>query len=187
MKNPTNPVILWSQIKPQLNQPLAPCASELKRGLDMRTQHPLHTGLYKLREAQHAMGKCLDEFELLSHLFRTKQPLKGNCTYGDHTPWIKERPLRIAFELGWKVLPAIEALTGDGISREEVARYLTVFIQRVADLVIQCDQVLPSIKGPIRHEYERWMNHGSIVTPLLESGLWIIESAMNMTMEDSFT
>jgi hypothetical protein len=132
------------------------------------------------------MNKCLDEFVLLARLLRAKQPLRGNCTYGDQASWIKVRPLDISFELGWKVLPAIQALIGDGVSAEDVSKFLPGIIQRIADLVNQCEKTLMQIKGPIRHEYERWRNHTSIITPLFESALGIIESGANITEEDAF-
>lgn len=186
MKNTPNHVILWSQIKPLLNMPFGPCSSAFKEGLVKREQHPLPSGLYKLRDAHREMGKCLDEFVLLARLLRAKQPLRGNCTYGDQAPWIKKRPIDISFELGWKVLPAIQALIGDGISNAEINKYLPGFIQRIADLVNQCERTLPQIKGPIKHEYDRWRNHDSIVAPLFETALSIIESSIFITGEDAF-
>ena len=186
MKTPTNPVVLWLKIKPLLHNPKAPCATKLKKGLEERVKYPLGAGLYKLQEAKHRMGQCLEEFELLANLLKRKEPLRGLCTYGDHAPWIKERPLSIAYELGWKVLPAIEALIGDGVSAHEIAQHSPALLQGVATLVTQCEVVLPNIKGPIRYEYERWRNDDSIITPLLQSGLRIIESAVYMAKKDVF-
>jgi hypothetical protein len=186
MKNIPNHVILWSQIKPLLDMPFGPCSLAFKEGLVKREQHPLPSGLYKLRDAHREMSRCLDEFVLLARLLRAKQPLRGNCTYGDHAPWIKKRPIDISFELGWKVLPAIQALIGDGISAEETNQFLPGFIQRIADLINQCERTLPQIKGPIRHEYDRWRNHDSLIAPLFESMLSIIETAFHMAGEDSF-
>ena len=186
MKNTPNHVILWSQIKPLLNIPYGPCSLGFKEGLTKREQHPLPSGFYKLRDAHREMSKCLDEFVLLAKLLRAKQPLRGNCTFGDQAPWIKKRPINISFELGWKVLPAIQALVGDGISVVEINNLLPGFIQRIATLINQCERVLPLIKGPIRYEYDRWRNHESAIAPLLESALSIIESAVHIAEEDAF-
>jgi hypothetical protein len=186
MKKPSNHVILWSKISPLLNNPFGSCSLSLKAGLAQRAEHPLPSGLYKLRDAHREMSKCLDEFVLLARLLRAKQQLRGNCTYGDQVPWIKRRPVDISFELGWKVLPAIQALISDGISAKDISKYLPGFIQRVADLVNQCEKTLPQIKGPIRHEYERWRNHSSLITPLFESALGIIESGVHIAESDAF-
>lgn len=186
MKNTPNHVILWSQIQPLLNTPFGPCSLALKEGLVKREPHTLPSGLYKLRDAHREMRSCLEEFLLLARLLRAKQPLRGNCTYGDQAPWIKKRPICISFELGWKILPAIQALPGDGVSSEDVDTQLPGYIQKIADLVNQCERTLPQIKGPIRHEYDRWRNHDSAITPLFESALSIIESAIHLSEEDTF-
>ena len=186
MENTPNHVIMWSQIKPLLNMPFGPCSVAFKEGLVKREQHTLPSGLYKLRDAHREMAKCLDEFVLLAKLLRAKQPLRGNCTYGDQAPWIKKRPIDISFELGWKVLPAIQALVGDGISTTEINKILPGFIQRIADLVNQCERALPLIKGPIRYEYDRWRNHDSAIAPLFKSALSVIESAIVIAKEDLF-
>lgn len=178
MENAPNHVILWSQIKPLLNMPFGPCSLAFKEGLAKRDLHPLPSGLYKLREIHREMSSCLDEFVLLAKLLRAKQPLRGNCTYGDQAPWIKKRPIGIAFGLGWKVLPAIQALIGNGISSEEIEKHLPGFIQKIAALVNQCEIALPQIKGPIRHEYERWRNHDSLIAPLFELALIIVNDAL---------
>ena len=160
--------------------PFGPCSLAFKEGLIKREQHPLPSGLYKLRDAHREMNKCLDEFVLLAKLLRAKQPLRGNCTYGDQAPWIKKRPVDISFELGWKVLPAIQALVGDGVSTAEINKLLPGFIRRIANLINQCERALPLIKGPISYEYARWRNHDSAITPLLESVISIIESATDI-------
>lgn len=186
MKKPSNPEIMWSHIEPLLDKPTGPCSSALKEGLDKRSQHPLTSGIYKLQEAHGDLWQCLDEFYLLAELLRAKQPLRGSCTLGDQALWIKKMPLVIAFEFGWKVLPGIQALVGDGVNVVEVTKELPVFVKRVAILINRCDAVLPSIKGPIKDEYERWLNYDSIITPLLETGLCVIESALRVANEHAF-
>lgn len=186
MKKPTNPVILWSHIRPLLNKPTGPCSLALKEGLDKRSEHPLPSGVYKLREAHSDLWQCLDEFHLLAELLRANQPLRGSCTWGDQATWIKQMPLVIAFEFGWKVLPGIQALVGDGVNVIEVAKELPGFFKRIAILINRCDEVLPSIKGPIKYEYERWLDYDSIITPLLETGLYVIESALRVANEEAF-
>jgi len=186
MNKPPNPVILWSQIQPLLNKPTGPCSLALKEGLDKRSAHPLPSGVYKLLEAHSDLWQCLDEFYLLAELLRANQPLRGSCTWGDQAPWIKKMPLVIAFEFGWKVLPGIQALAGDGVADVEVTKELPGFVKRVAKLINCCDAVLPSIKGPIKYEYERWLDYDSLITPLLEKGLCVIELALRVANEEAF-
>jgi len=186
MKNPPNPVILWSKISPLLNNPSGPCSLSLKAGLVQRADHPLPSGLYKLRDAKREISRNLEEFQLLARLLQSKQPLRGNCTYGDHALWVKKWPTELAFELGWKVLPSIEALVGDGISDEKVKNCLPGYFRRIANLVNQCEVISPQITGPIGNEYKRWRNKKSLITPLFETALGIIESALDITKEDTF-
>ena len=186
MKNTPNHVMLWSQISHLLDNSTGPCSLALKEGLANREKHPLPSGLYKLKDAFREIRRNLDEFTLLATLIRTKQPLVGYCTHGDQAHWIKQRPINIAYELGWKVLPAIFALSGDGVSNQEIKKHLPGLVQQIADLVNQCEKTLPQIKKPIRYEYGRWRNENSIITPLLESALSIIGSAIYITKDKTF-
>ncbi len=181
MKNTLDPVVLWSLTSPLLTDSSAPCANAFKRGLLERAKYPLNLGIYKLTEFEKESSRCLNEFQILAHRLRYSQPLRGLCTYGDHAPWIKNRPTALAFEIGWKLLPAINALRLGEVSSTHIEKEFEFYILKIAELINTCEEVLPKIKGPIRHEYERWRDNKSLIALLYIKAISITEAALSLT------
>lgn len=78
---------------------------------------PLHKGKYKLAEALSALQRFVATIELKMGI-PTK--LQRVCLDYESTLWVKTVPTLIADKLGYYVMPAVEALEGDGFTRKEV-------------------------------------------------------------------
>jgi hypothetical protein len=177
MKIATNPVMMLSTPS---SPPPSMCFGEYQKGLLLRQNHPLSYGLYKLKEALRTVEVYEGEIELLSKKLRHKQPLLGLHTYGDHAAWIKKIPKSLAFEFGWKVLPAIYALQADGACPITLNTQIKYFENRIAKFISKCDEILLIIKQPISNEYARWRGGYSALDDLFVEAKWIINMGINL-------
>lgn len=81
------------------------CFDAFQKGQQERARYPLRSGLYKLREARRDLIESLDLLDDIRNTYpRVVQGARGR---------LKSLPKLIAHELGWNIVPAVEALTGD--------------------------------------------------------------------------
>jgi hypothetical protein len=106
--------------------PKTPCRDAFNESAKIRTAHPLPSGAYKLRDALHwlsHMKRSMDEIGNYLNKpgnYAIGQMLGHCCTTDDKAFWIKGIPTQVAQMLGRHILPAIAALTGDGIPQSDV-------------------------------------------------------------------
>ena len=105
--------------------PKTPCHDAFNAAKIQRTKYPLRSGAYKLREARTALRRM--QSTMTGIRIRLKNPddkypcpLLGCCTLDDMDDWLKNLPTQLATKLGYDIMPAIEALTGDGIAKIDV-------------------------------------------------------------------
>ena len=162
-----------------------PCQDAFYAARMARRQFPLTQGVYKLRESQciiRAMHDSLDAIEsLICH--RVHYPhtaaLGPCCTTEDKASWMKRVPIQIGDLLGYSILPAIEALSGDGLSIGDVERELHSAQPAVEQVLQECDAVHARIKRSIEQEYT-WMRQGrSSLRHVLELTSSIPQQALN--------
>jgi hypothetical protein len=158
------------------------CEGEFKRGASNRLCHPLASGMAKnkLQEALRDIKAYREEIDLLSSKLRNKEQLLGLHTYGDHIPWIKKMPLEIAYEFGWKVLPAIIILEDSGVDRKTLSYELPYFKNQIDNLIEDCEITYQSLKGPIAKEYDRWRSGYSTLDDILIAAEKIINDASSL-------
>ena len=141
---------------------------------NQRDSHPLPSGIYKLRETIRHLEKIQTMIEQASEFVRDKdRDKKRNMVFGstdDAGAWIKGVPDRIATLLGHDVLPAIVALTGDGLPEEKIEALKNIYHRRIADLLDRTQFVKDSLD--LRREYRQ---DGQ--TPLR----WLLEDLITMT------
>jgi hypothetical protein len=154
---------------------------QFKKAVKLREKYPLQSGAYKLREAVDMLIRFEDEIQTLAHCREQKRPMVGRCTNGDQAKWLKDLPAKtIPYYLGYYLLPAIKALDGDGVLRQTINEFLPFFEQEITNLLDRCDGAYNMIKNRIGHEYEQWNDNESVLIPLLDTSLWLVELALDM-------
>jgi hypothetical protein len=148
-----------------------------------RTAHPLRMGNYKLRECRDNLVVRLETLERVreDRLRRSAGYGRafGCCTSDDAASWIKGLPVLIAHELGYNIVPAIAALSADGVSEHAVTRHVDLLWWDVLELVIKCDAALRVLQADgIKPEYRRLLTGQSLVVRLLRSAMQIIDEAL---------
>lgn len=126
------------------------CHQVYQGALTLRSQNPLKSGMYKHKEANHVQkrvvatlercGRALDPF-----VMDDAPKLYPLCVDYEFRSWARKVPMLIAEELGYKVVPAIEALTGDGFSPDAVKKLRTDIQPRLNDLIEERDVLRRSL------------------------------------------
>ena len=159
---------------------MKPCQKQFHKAIIERSNYPLPSGAYKLREAAHMLDRFEREITLLAGCQNRKQPLRGNCTYGDHATWLKQLPKQVAELLGYSILPAIRKLDADGVSQSVLQKQLPWFEREINKVVHECDRAFTAMKRGIRHEYQRWERNDSELVTMIYSSQHIVDAALGL-------
>jgi hypothetical protein len=139
-----------------------------------RAKYPLASGLYKLREAEHAIE---DWLRLVNTIAERTQGGSGfgatenlsPCMSHERGTYLKSIPARLAERIGYDILPAIAALEGDGVPKTEVQRLVRRAETDAQRLVAECEAVKIRLKGGIKREYEAMRQNEGELLRLLDS------------------
>jgi hypothetical protein len=121
------------------------CHDAFDAAQQKRAQHPLQAGAYKLREVRNRVERMQDtmcdigEYLKKPRDFYPGQCLGSCCTTDDKADWIQSLPAKVADLIGYDLLPAIAALTGDGIAETDVAGELANARASARRLVKDCE------------------------------------------------
>ncbi len=139
------------------------CQDAFNRAKILRTNHPLKSGVYKMKETLLLLeriratvaGIALREQNRMN--YRPGESL-GCCTADDRAKFLKDIPQYVAELLGYTILPTIAALGGDGVPKAEVQRMLIRAETDAQRLINDCEVLRLRLKGGIKHEYDamRW-------------------------------
>ena len=136
-----------------------------------RKQHPFVSGgLYKIKEAAdrlHRDSHTIDDLAADQRLRLGKRVFNG-CTREDKSKWLRDNLLDVAFRLGYEILPAIDALEQDGLSKKDVKFCKSWATARAVSLLYQVDQVYEQLRGNIKQEYDHWENRDSLIQPIID-------------------
>jgi hypothetical protein len=169
--------------------PKTPCRDAFNESAKIRTAHPLPSGAYKLRDALHwlsHMKRSMDEIS--NHLnnpgnYAIGQML-GHCgTTDDIDTWIKDIPIQVAQMLGRDILPAIAALTGDGIPQSDVTGEVARANPDATKLLNDCEHQRKRLQRGIKGEYKMMKTGYSDVYALLVGAEIIAETALQLIDE----
>ena len=147
-----------------------------------RTRYPLQSGRYKLGDAQNSISRMLDTTDAIADClnrpssYSTGQTLGHCCTTDDKAIWLKNVPTQIADMLGHNILPAIAALTGDGVTKAEAQRRLSRANLDARRLIADCEAVRLRLKAGIGREYSAMKQGQSHLRELLTRALTIAKS-----------
>ena len=151
-----------------------------------RLKHPLDSGeckLLQVRTSLSRMQKTMDKIgEYLknpSHFYKG-QILDHCCTTDDKAVWIKSIPAQVAELLGYNILPAIAALTNDGLSKRDTVTTLDITNGMAKALLEDCERQQTRLKGGISVEYGMMKTGYSEVHGLLVDADRIAEDALQV-------
>lgn len=151
-----------------------------------RACHPLRSGEYKLKETHNQLKSISDEVRRIADMKNNsrnpeyKKRLR-HCTSEDCGNWLKGLPKTIAELMGYNVLPAIDALVGDGISNEDAQQIKSGVLTRINDLVRGCDSAKRLLKGGISIEYNNFKRGDSILAELTDEAESIVDDILRET------
>lgn len=145
------------------------CHQKFLEGQQRREPHVLRRGVYKLEEMRLQYDPMIDDVRQIIKYKSgiTIQPRLICCTTEDMAVWLKKAPGDVAFDLGYYLLPAVAALTGDSVPGSTVDSMTTRFRHLARHLVNSCQAAHVAIKRSIAIEYRRMRYGESYVLPLL--------------------
>jgi hypothetical protein len=138
------------------------CWKAYYRGIKDSGQHPMASGVYKIRERHEQAMMAHETVEkIIVSLQRRKCPWTyGMCTPESKAQWLRHILPILGYELGRDVIPAFDALTGDGMEKSLIEMSRTQVKRRCDAAASDLDSAMTILKGPIRHEYWRMKHHG---------------------------
>ena len=157
--------------------------NEFSVGYKQRHQYPLLSGLYKLREARLNLQRMHDTVSLIQrhkvHNLRLPDFL-NQCMRHEVSTWLKAIPSAIAWQLGYNIAPAIDALTGDGLNTSEILSIKKQIKPVIKDLLYNCEWTHTVIKKNIGYEYRNMKSGQSELLESLESGIKICNTIIHL-------
>ena len=166
------------------------CHDAFKTAQSERAKYPLRSGEYKLREVHTRLSRAKESMDKIGeHLkkpggYELGQNLGPCCTTDDKAIWLKAIPMWVAEMLGYDILPAIKALTGDGIADRHVAAELASGLANARNLLQDCQSQHNRLERGLNGEFRRMKTGYSDVYGLLvgaediaAQALWMIDWA----------
>ena len=153
---------------------------------NLRLKYPLDSGECKLRETQWRLSRMqetmyqIGEYLKNPSLFYKGQILGHCCTTEDKAFWIKSIPAKVAELLGYDILPAIAALTNDGLSKRDTDATIDIANGMAKTLLKDCERQEARLKGGISAEYDKMKTGYSEVHGLLVDADRIAEDALQV-------
>jgi hypothetical protein len=151
---------------------------------ERETSYPFaQISAYKVRESRDNLQReCAVVASIAEYLRARPSDRRGStllgCTEEDKAHRLKRTPHIIARELGYNLIPAIEALTLEGIPREDIDAFLATIKPRVQQLVSDCDAARTAISRSIQGEYARMKAGNSDLMRICNEALDIADLAV---------
>ena len=113
------------------------------RASTLRYRHPLHQGRYKLKEGINCIDRILSSYRagLYDRQLITTPGSYQSLMPFEFDEWLVTIPEYIAYHLGYDVLPGLSALTGDGVSQEQVTQAVQKYLERVPNKLKELDSI----------------------------------------------
>ena len=153
---------------------------------NLRLKYPLCKGECKLRETRSRLSHMQETmYQIGEYLKNSSHFYKGQilghcCTTEDKAYWIKSIPAQVAELLGYNILPAIAALTNDGLSKRYTDATLDIANGMAKALLKDCERQQTRLKGGISAEYDNMKTGYSEVHGLLVEADRIAEDALQV-------
>jgi hypothetical protein len=156
------------------------CQQVFDEGKALRVSYPLHQGRYKLEELEGSFVSLQRTLGMVrsSVCGVSRSTYFGGCVASDKHTWLKRLPLDVANLLGYNLLPGLLALKKEGALC--VDRDYPAIEQGCLRLVDRCEQVRNAIKKDIKVEYRQMKQGGSLLEPLIDDALYLVQRALEV-------
>lgn len=146
------------------------CSDEFRKGSEARQAHPLPSGMYKLAEVRRRLEESLQALtDFLSSTGSARAP-----------GWLRRIPTMIARELGYNVIPAIAALTGDDLPLAQVSKMVAHSRKRCSDIVRRCDIARGRLASCAGAQYSRILIQDIMLEGLLQDTLDLVSAPQRL-------
>lgn len=113
---------------------------------------------YKVRESSENIYSMLSTVMEITHVVSRgathSSPVRlGCCTSEEKANWLKDLPHKLAHELGYNLIPAIEALSVEGVPTSAIRAFVQSIKGKVYQLLADCDAVQSATSRTIKREY----------------------------------
>jgi hypothetical protein len=163
---------------------MTPRTAFLRAMKQRKANHPFdRISAYKVRESrdnlrhERAVVASIAEYLRACPRDRHFSMLLG-CTEDDKAQRLKGIPAGIAHELGYNLIPAIEALTVEGVPAADIAGFILSIKPLVDNLLAECDAIQMGTSRSIQPEYDALKAGNSSTENISAEALRIAEQAV---------
>jgi hypothetical protein len=106
--------------------------------------------------------------------------LLGGCTTEDKSIWLKDLPGNLAYEFGYNLIPALQALNVEGVPEATIDRFIQSIKGDVCQLLKDCDAMQTDTGLSIKGEYARMKAGCSEMLRICNDALVIADQAVSL-------
>lgn len=161
-----------------------PCGKVFRASLKERQkERPFgNKSAYKIRESQSNIESITSTVTaIIEHVSNgecsSPPVLLGGCTSADKDIWLAALPSNLADELGFNLIPAIAALSVEGVPEPAIESFAQSINSSVQQLLDDCDAVQAAISNSIAEEYARMKRGQSSMLGICNDALQIADRA----------
>jgi hypothetical protein len=153
---------------------------------DRITNRPFDSiSAYKVRESHHNISRMTNTLNEIIAVVSSGQThsvpiLLGGCTTEDKSIWLKDLPGNLAEELGYNLIPAIQALNVEGVPEAAIDRFIQSIKADVCQLLKDCDAMQTDTGLSIKGEYARMKAGCSEMLRICNDALVIADQAVSL-------
>jgi hypothetical protein len=156
------------------------CYDAFNTGRAERAESPLKRGQFKLAEATNSIDRWRDLISTIAERLRTGGRFGANeslgpCMAYERGKYLKCIPELLAHLMGYKILPGIAALEGDGVPKAEVERLTRRAESDAQRLLADCEAARLRLMSGIGHEYVAMKRGESMLSALLDDATSLAE------------
>lgn len=146
--------------------------------------HPFErVSAYKIRECRDNLQHNLNTVASIADYLRARQSARHpnmlmGCTEDDKGYRLKRVPEIVAGELGYNLIPAVNALALESVPAVDINLYIRAIKPQVDRLLADCDAVRGAIARSIRPEYAALRAGYSPLEQISAEALYIAEQAV---------
>jgi hypothetical protein len=155
-----------------------------------KANHPFkRVSAYKVRESRHNLHHEANVVGSIAEYLRAPCGAYGRsgilvgCTEDDKAHRLKRVPEIIAHELGYTLIPALEALHLEGVPEADIITFLQSIKPEVDRILADCDAIQMATRRSIQSEYAALKAGYSPLAALCADALDIAEQAVSFCKE----
>lgn len=164
--------------------PKLDCHQSFERGRRERLTRPLPYGRYKLIELKSHLQGCKDELGRISHVVRghAHPHTLLSCTGWDKGHWMKGLPANVAYRLGRDLLPGLQAMLGEEVAPDAIARVTSELGALVPTVLCELEAVRSNLSQSVVFEYRQMRMGNPRLEPLLGRCIDLADTALDAAM-----